>query len=333
MTREQLIVLGFIAAAFVVGWATRALTGDREEPRPAEAGARNGGSSAPAATWSNGIDAGRRGRAGPRQGGLRRPAQRPREPAHARCGLPGPKRAHRPRARPRRLGLHVWRRVGPRERASVRRPRRQGRPRRAFGGRGRLPATTRRAPTGPKPVSGAPADQDVARTAAAPKPPDPSGCARGAVRQGHGRDRCRIGHRARPRRALRARRRRGVVAADLDAAGAETAGGRDRRPAAIGVGCDVTATSPRSRALIATAEEAFGADRPLLRQRRASAMGPTSRRPTTSGTTAFDVNVRAHVLRARGSWSRAGSSAARATSSRPRRPRGCSRRSAPPRTR
>ena len=60
MTREQLIVLGFIAAAFVVGWATRALTGDREQPRTAEAGARNGGS---AATWSNGKTPG--GRAEP----------------------------------------------------------------------------------------------------------------------------------------------------------------------------------------------------------------------------------------------------------------------------
>jgi hypothetical protein len=30
VTREQLIVLGFIAAAFVVGWVTRALTGERD---------------------------------------------------------------------------------------------------------------------------------------------------------------------------------------------------------------------------------------------------------------------------------------------------------------
>jgi hypothetical protein len=55
VTREQLIVLGFIAAAFVVGWATRALTGDRAEPRSAETGARDGGSSVPAATQSNGM--------------------------------------------------------------------------------------------------------------------------------------------------------------------------------------------------------------------------------------------------------------------------------------
>ena len=32
MTKEQLIVLGFIAAAFIVGWAARALTGERRPP-------------------------------------------------------------------------------------------------------------------------------------------------------------------------------------------------------------------------------------------------------------------------------------------------------------
>jgi hypothetical protein len=64
VTREQLIVLGFIAAAFVVGWATRALTGDREQPRPAEGGARNGGSPGPAATWSNGMAPGGRSEPG-----------------------------------------------------------------------------------------------------------------------------------------------------------------------------------------------------------------------------------------------------------------------------
>jgi hypothetical protein len=33
VTKEQLIVLGFIATAFVVGWAARALTGERRPPR------------------------------------------------------------------------------------------------------------------------------------------------------------------------------------------------------------------------------------------------------------------------------------------------------------
>ena len=55
VTREQLIVLGFIAVAFVLGWAARALTGDREERGPAEAGASNGDAPAPAASWSNGT--------------------------------------------------------------------------------------------------------------------------------------------------------------------------------------------------------------------------------------------------------------------------------------
>jgi hypothetical protein len=53
VTREQLIVLGFIAAAFVLGWAARALTGDRERT-PADARARNGDSPAPPASLSNG---------------------------------------------------------------------------------------------------------------------------------------------------------------------------------------------------------------------------------------------------------------------------------------
>ena len=35
MTTEQIIILGFIAAAFVVGWVTRALTGDRDSDRTA----------------------------------------------------------------------------------------------------------------------------------------------------------------------------------------------------------------------------------------------------------------------------------------------------------
>jgi hypothetical protein len=37
LTKEQLIVLGFIAAAFVVGWITRALTGDRDRGQPSVA--------------------------------------------------------------------------------------------------------------------------------------------------------------------------------------------------------------------------------------------------------------------------------------------------------
>jgi hypothetical protein len=55
VTREQLIVLGFIAAAFALGWAARALTGDREQRVPDEAAARNGDSAAPAGSWSNGA--------------------------------------------------------------------------------------------------------------------------------------------------------------------------------------------------------------------------------------------------------------------------------------
>jgi hypothetical protein len=55
VTREQLIVLGFIAVAFVLGWVARALTGDRAERGPAETDARNGDSPAPAASWSNGT--------------------------------------------------------------------------------------------------------------------------------------------------------------------------------------------------------------------------------------------------------------------------------------
>src|SRR4051812_32734606 len=90
---------------------------------------------------------------------------------------------------------------------------------------------------------------------------------------------------------------RGVVVADLDRAGAERVAG-EIGERARGVGCDVS-DSGEVRALIDSAEDAFGAV-DVFCANAGVALGTEPH--TTSDAdwdTAFDVNVRAHVHAAR----------------------------------
>jgi NAD(P)-dependent dehydrogenase (short-subunit alcohol dehydrogenase family) len=89
---------------------------------------------------------------------------------------------------------------------------------------------------------------------------------------------------------------KGVVVVDLDVDGARTVAD-GIGTAALGIGCDVAAED-QVRAVIATAEEAFGPI-DLFCANAGIGQGTGLDTPDDVWTRAFDVNVRAHVLAAR----------------------------------
>ena len=123
---------------------------------------------------------------------------------------------------------------------------------------------------------------------------------------------------------------RGVVVADLDAPG-RSGGGGDIGARALGVGCDV-ADEQQVVDLVAAAEDAFGPV-DLFCANAGVAVGTDLDDPRGRlGARARRQRPRAR-LRRQGAACPGGSSAARATSSPPRPPPGCSPRSAPRPTR